>query len=97
MVRRLATALGIAAIAAAVAACGDQKPAASEGTINTKVVTSTQRASHPTPRASHTTPHGGHTTAFAEVPLTGSGHTIRIPRGWHASVWAHVDDARLET
>ena len=33
---------------------------------------------------------------FQRVALHGTAHTVVVPRGWHAELWAHVGDARLE-
>lgn len=32
----------------------------------------------------------------ARVPLRGSSHTLSLPRGWHAQVWARLSAPRLE-
>jgi glucose/arabinose dehydrogenase len=94
MASRLVTALGVAASATALAACASQRPVHLTHTV--LPAAGIHAAARPTAAHRAASAHVAGRITFAKVPLTGTGHTITIPKGWHASLWARVDDARLE-
>jgi glucose/arabinose dehydrogenase len=96
--------LALAAVAVAatlgLGACGSDR-AGGAGDL-----TVTSRAAHPartsagralTTHAALAASHAATThVRFARVAVRGTDHTVIVPRGWHAELWARVDDARLE-
>lgn len=100
MVTRLATAFAVAAatLTAACGAHGRAGAAAGKTTITDHPATPADASRSATASGHRVRTGPARTTevTLASVPLRGTGHTLRLPRGWHAEVWAHVGDARLE-
>jgi glucose/arabinose dehydrogenase len=96
--------LALAAVATtlAVVACGsDRAGGAGDLTVTSRAAHAAKTPPPPTPAQSTRTAlaasHAGAThVRFARVALRGTDHTVIVPRGWHAELWARVDDARLE-
>ncbi len=102
-------AIGLVCVAMGVAACGTGRGA---GAGDLAVTSRSTPARHGAPQTaarrstiahhSSTTETSTHQTAqtaqvaVSRVPLRGTSHTLTVPRGWSAELWAHVGDARLE-
>jgi glucose/arabinose dehydrogenase len=92
-----ATVAALAMAAAAVSAgCGAQSASSGSSRAPTAIATETANATATPSRA-----RSGFARVALRVPAAnrafGAGHTLRLPRGWRAEVWALVPSARLET
>jgi glucose/arabinose dehydrogenase len=91
--RRLSSVCLVAAAVLGLAACGSSRAGGAGDLTVTSHAAVAPGTTHATLAAS-----GAAVTnvRFQRVPLHGTDHTIVVPRGWHAELWAHVGDARLE-
>ncbi len=83
--------LVIAGAALLLAGCGSQRPAVPAATA--PPTTTARTATAPPTTTVRTAAAALHARSSASL----DGHTVSVPKGWHAQVWASVSDARLET
>jgi glucose/arabinose dehydrogenase len=91
--RRLSSVCLAVAAVLGLAACGSSRTGGAGDLTVTSRAAATPATTHATLAAS-----GAAATKlrFQRVSLDGTGHTVVVPRGWHAELWANVGDARLE-